>query len=229
MVCVISAALAVITAGGTGILMGKPASFPTQTAARPSAPPTSTPPVERLEIIGKPYMVTIGNSTQVSAIAWNKENLPRSAIILATFTDSGNKTVATAIGAVLNVLPNQGKPFTIISDSKVPENAKVHLSVQSRLPAAIQTSEASITFSNVTAKAAGSGYTIDGQATNKDSRPHKFTVVGTLLDQDGNIVGIGRAPAETLPAGGVINISITSTQPPPPFAQARMQVDVFEE
>lgn len=226
-VCVSAAGLAVYQTGGLARL-GTARLTPTPPPARPPAQPTPTPFTERLQLVGTPLLARSSGGVQVSGLIRNPEPVARSAVLTATLYDAGGRVVGAAVGAVLNVQPNDTKPYTLYSEAAPAEVARAHVVVASRLPASARAGETSITFENATARAVGTGFQVEARATNTDRVPHRFTAVASLLDGAGNLVGIARGAA-ALPAGGSATVTLTSTERLPAYQTIRVQVDVLDE
>jgi hypothetical protein len=186
------------------------------------------PVVERLQVLGTPLVTRGSGTVQVSGLVRNPESVARSAVLTATLYDASGRVIGTAVGAVLNVQPNDTKPYTLYSESTAESVARAHVAVASRLPANPRSGETSISFTNATARSVGAGFQIEAQATNGDRVPHRFTAVGALLDAAGNVVGIARGAA-SVPAGGSTTVTLTSIERLPSFQSIRVQVDVLDE
>ncbi|MCS7003441.1 MAG: FxLYD domain-containing protein, partial [Dehalococcoidia bacterium] len=222
-ICVVigSAGAAVVAFGPGGALVAPP----TPTPRRPIGPPTPTPVTERLEIVGdRPLITRGGGIVQVSGLIRNPESQPRSAIVVATFFGAENRPLGQAVGAAQDIPPNDTKPFTLDGPDRIGGFVRVEITVQSRLPTGSAPSP--VTFGPASVTPIGAGYQVEAQATNTDrSRPARFTAVASLVDRDGNLVGIARSGPQTLAPGAAATVTITSADRLPPFATARVQID----
>jgi hypothetical protein len=226
-VCVGAAGLAVVQAGGPGRLAAARLT-PTPTPTRPPTLPTPTPVVERLQVIGPPLLTRGGGTLQVHGLVRNPETVARSAALTATLYDASGRVVGVAIGAVLNVQPNDTKPYTLVSEVAAERVARAEVVVANRLPTSRLSGESAITFANATARAVATGFQVEARATNGDRVPHRFTAVASLLDGAGTLVGIARGAA-ALPAGGTAMVTLTSVERLPTYQSIRVQVDVLDE
>ena len=224
-VCLGAAGLAVYQAGGPARLAAA-RSTPTPTPTRPALQPT--PVVDRLQPTGALLITRSTGRAQVNGLVRNPETVARSAVLSATLYDAGGRLVGTAVGAVLNVPPNDTKPYTLYSEVPAEAVVRAHVVVASRLPTSPLAGESTITFASPTARATPAGFEIEARATNTDRVPHRFTVVGALLDSAGNLVGLARGAA-SLPAGGTATVKLTSSERLPAYHSIRIQVDVLEE
>jgi hypothetical protein len=224
-VCFGAAGLAVYQAGGPTRLAAARLT-PTPTPPRPTPQPTAT--VDRLQPTGTPLLTRGSGRVQVSGLVRNSEPVARSAVLTATLYDGGGRVLGTAVGAVLNVPPNDTKPYTLYSEVTAETVARAQVAVASRLPTSPLPGEAAITFASPTARAVASGFQIEARASNSDRVAHRFTAVGALLDGAGNLVGLARGAA-SVPAGGTVTVTLISVERLPPYQSIRVQVDVLEE
>lgn len=170
-----------------------------------------------------------GGALQVHGLARNPESVTRSAVLTATLVEQGGRLVGIAVGTVLDVPPNDTKPFTLVSSDPVLDAVDARVVLAAWLPATQPTAPPPLRLTPGAVRARGNGFVMEARVTNEDRQPHRFTLVGSLLDAGGNLVGVARSAPLTLAPGESTSATLTSPDPLPSFVTARVQVDVLEE
>lgn len=181
-----------------------------------SAPPTNTPaPVDPNRGIKFGTPITFGSmGIQTAAVlVTNTTNQVKSFLVKATYKN-GETIVATAIGAVNDLLPGQTRSASILSQDTIPDKFdSVRLDVDTMVnesdttPGSIAASK--LSFGKPAISGSGSFVTINVEVTNNDTAPHSLMVQAIALI-DGNLVGVAIGAVNDIAPGQTKTASLLS-------------------
>lgn len=208
---------------------------PTATVAKPTVTPVPPKPTPTTDpngsiVFGKPLVQTTSAGSFVEVLATNSSGLVKSFTVKATYLN-GDKIVATADGAVNDILPGQKRAVNLLSTDKIPAKySSVRVDVDT-LTNASKSTDASdvvgkIKFGPPTVKSVGGLGTVNVEVTNGDSTKHSFTVEAVFL-QGGTLVGDAEGAVNDLAPGQTKTASLLATGSVPKHDQTLVEIDTL--
>ncbi len=150
-------------------------------------------------------------STSVYCYVKNDGSAPNGASIKATFKDASGTIVGTANGYVSDIQPSRKKPVQLYSSDKVDASATVKVEIDT-ISGYGNTGEDDISTGNVSVKKQYGYPKVMGEATNKGSATHSFTLYAVFLDASGSIIGMAICGSVSdLAAGGTKTFDCSSS------------------
>lgn len=186
-----------------------PAASPT---ASPTAPPTAVD-LNRGIRFGTPVLFRQGGFTSVGLLADNTTDQVKSFTVKATFK-AGDQIVATAVGAVNDMLPGQRRAVMLMAAEEIPGYDSVRVDVDTMVREAETTGGAQIAqrqrFGPVAVNDVGGFITADVEVTNGDDDTHSYTVQAAWLAGD-QLVGVGSGAVNDIAPGQTKTVSLLIT------------------
>jgi hypothetical protein len=187
-----------------------PAALATLAPTRP--PPTATADRGRGIELGKPVALVSEGARVVGVLATNTTEVVKTFTVRATYTQDG-RPVATAAGAVNDLLPGQTRAALLASTDQIPTGAQsVRLDVGSVVDKAATTPGARaaglIRFGAARALPSPTLPTVELDVTNGDQAAHTLTVQAALLRGD-ELVGVAVGSVNDLAPGATKTASLT--------------------
>lgn len=168
----------------------------TESTAKVEAKPDSQPKIEFSNVM----LQSSTGITYVFGEAKNNDSNLHSFTLKVSFYDKDKKLLGTAVGAVNGLNGGSTKIFSAMAsgDYSAADSYKVQVDtmVQSK-----ENVEVPIEFSNVIYKDQSGLVMVEGEAKNKDSKAHSFTIMVGLYDENKKLIGITNGAVNDL-AGG---------------------------
>lgn len=165
---------------------------------------TSTEDGNKGIVFGEPVTFSSGGFSTVGLLVTNTTDQVKSFTVKATYK-LGDDILATAVGAVNDLLPGQMRAASLISQDAIPSQFdSVRVDVDTMIVEDSTTPGASAASKIAFGKPALSGdanfVTVNVEVTNNDSNAHSFTVQSIFL-QGEKLIGIGTGAVNDLAAG----------------------------
>jgi hypothetical protein len=176
-------------------------------APAPAATPNGravASPTSRGITFDVPVRFESGGVAWAAVLATNTTNQVASFAVTATYTQGGT-VVATAVGAVNDLPPGATRAVTLrTAAGPVPAGYDaVHVAATSLVTAATTPSAAAaaaIAIGPAVVRAGGSVATVDVPATNRDARPHSFTLQAAFT-RGGQLIAVATGAVDDLAPG----------------------------
>lgn len=155
-------------------------------------------------IFGSPVVFGSGGVENIGVLATNTTGLVKSFTVKATYK-TGAQIVATASGAVNDLLPGQTRAVTLLSQGSIPVSFdNVRVDVDTLIVDATSTVGSTvvpkIVFGSHQINTNGGFTTIDAEVINNDVAAHSFSVQATFV-QNGVLVGTASGAVNDLAPG----------------------------
>jgi hypothetical protein len=186
-----------------------PGAIGTLAATRPA--PTATADRSQGIVLGEPAALVSGGARVVGVLASNTTDVVKTFTVRATYTQDG-RPVATAAGAVNDLLPGQTRAALLASTDQIPAGAQsVRLEVGSVVEEAPTTPGARaaglIRFGAARAVPSQTQPAVELEVTNGDQAAHTITVQAALLRGD-ELVGVAVGAVSNLAPGATRTASL---------------------
>lgn len=189
------------------------ASQPTDTSApqptdtpipEPTDTPAPPPDPNRGIQFGQPIIFDNGGFQTASLLVTNTTDQVKSFTVKATYK-SGDNILATASGAVNDILPGQTRAASLLSQDTLPAQFDtVRIDVDTMIVESSttrgSTAASKLVFGTPAISGTGNFITLNVEVTNNDSDAHSFTVQ-TLALLDGKLVGVATGAVNDLAPG----------------------------
>lgn len=139
---------------------------------------------------------------------------------------TGDTILATAVGAVNALLPNQKRAVVLVSTQGIPakyDSVRVDVDTLISKAKSTQASDATTKIKFGT-PSVNQGIGLDVEVTNGDAVPHSFTVSAALL-KGGNLVGVASGAVNDLGSGQTKTATVVAAGPMPTYDQTIIAVD----
>lgn len=178
---------------------------PATAAPTPAVPATAVPAPagDRGIVFGKLAVLRSGSSSVVAAPVVNNSEQVKSFLAKATFKQ-GDQIVATATGAVNDLLPGQIRSVSMLAQGPIPTYDSARLEVNTWTADRESTlggnAAKQLKFGKPLVRSSGSNSVVDIEVTNTDSVPHSALVSADFYGGD-DLVGVGSGAVNDLAPG----------------------------
>ncbi len=176
---------------------------PAQITPTPTPLPAPTTDPNRGIVFGEPIVFSEGGFSEIAVMARNTTDLVKSFTVKATFKQ-GDQIVATAIGAVNDMLPGQELPVMLLATTDLGAYDYVRVDVDVMIQEARTTASAEaiqrIRFGPVTVMQEAGFASAEVEVTNEDDALHSFTVIAWWM-QDGKLTAVASGAVNDLAPG----------------------------
>lgn len=192
--------LQISVADGTIALQAKPdttvaKSIPTANVQTQNAQDTN-----KGIVFGEPTILGEGGLAIGVVLVTNTTDLVKTFTVKATYK-TDDKIVGTSSGAVNNLLPGQTRAAMLVAMEEIPSDYEtVRVDVDTLLAERESTSQAETASQIIFGEPVVGGFGVNVEATNKNERPHSFTVQATFM-RDGELVGFATGAVNDLAPG----------------------------
>lgn len=164
--------------------------------------------------------------TTVNGEAINNDAKAHSFTLKVSFYDKDDKLLGTAVGAVNDLNGGDMKIFSALASNDFSNAEKYKVQVDTMVSTE-NNKEIPIEFSNTIMNTNTGITTVEGEAKNKDNKPHSFTIVVGFYDENGKLLGTASGAVNDLNAGDTKTYSAIASGDYSNAKSVKVQVDTM--